>query len=256
MRDVVAINRKGEIEDHQRAILKDIEGIVLLDGTWSQAKALWWRNAWMLKCQRIILGPKRPSRYGKLRREPRRDGLSTIEAAAMLLASLEKRPDIAETLHAQFRADARRISRGASHAAGTRAETAAEAGLSPPQAGLTRALPWLPIRRRPYKSSPPWGHVAEWLRNGLQNRVHQFNSGRGLQSHLIDFSALFGYDAGCVPAGGRGRSRDFGGSFFHLRALVHRQAGGATLVPFEGHNLGLRRLDRRTGDCTMALAVI
>ena len=38
----------------------DIEGIVLLDGTWSQAKALWWRNAWMLKCQRVILGPKRP----------------------------------------------------------------------------------------------------------------------------------------------------------------------------------------------------
>src|SRR5436189_5716079 len=49
-RDIVAINRKGEIEDNQRAILKDIEGIVLLDGTWSQAKAWWWRNAWMLKC--------------------------------------------------------------------------------------------------------------------------------------------------------------------------------------------------------------
>jgi DTW domain-containing protein len=100
--DIVAINRKGEVEDHQRAILSDIEGIVLLDGTWSQAKALWWRNAWMLKCQRVILGPARPSRYGQLRREPRRDGLSTIEAAAMLLASLEKRPDIAETLHASF----------------------------------------------------------------------------------------------------------------------------------------------------------
>src|SRR5712672_4438041 len=101
-REVVAINRKGEIEDHQRAILKDIEGIVLLDGTWSQAKALWWRNAWMLKCQRVILGPSRPSRYGRLRREPRRDGLSTIEAAAMLLSTLEKRPDIAETLHGSF----------------------------------------------------------------------------------------------------------------------------------------------------------
>ncbi len=100
--DIIAVNRKGEIEDNQRAILKDIEGIVLLDGTWSQAKALWWRNAWMLKCQRVILGPSRPSRYGQLRREPRRDGLSTIEAAAMLLASLEKRPDIAETLHASF----------------------------------------------------------------------------------------------------------------------------------------------------------
>jgi DTW domain-containing protein YfiP len=101
-RDVVAINRKGEVEDNQRAILKDIEGIVVLDGTWSQAKALWWRNAWMLKCQRVILGPAKPSLYGKLRREPRRDGLSTIEAAAMLLAALEKRPDIETTLNASF----------------------------------------------------------------------------------------------------------------------------------------------------------
>jgi hypothetical protein len=100
--EIVAINRKGEVEDNQRGILKGIEGIVLLDGTWSQAKALWWRNAWMLKCQRVILGPSRPSRYGKLRREPRRDGLSTLEAAAMMLAGLEKRPDIAETLHASF----------------------------------------------------------------------------------------------------------------------------------------------------------
>jgi hypothetical protein len=100
--DIVAINRKGEVEEHQRGILRDIEGIVLLDGTWSQAKALWWRNAWMLKCQRVILGPRNPSRYGKLRREPRGDGLSTIESAAMLLSAVEKRPDIAETLHASF----------------------------------------------------------------------------------------------------------------------------------------------------------
>jgi DTW domain-containing protein len=99
---VVAINRKGEIEPNQRAILREIEGVVLLDGTWSQAKALWWRNAWMLKCQRLILGPSQPSRYGKLRREPRRDGLSTIEAAALVLSYLEKRPDIADVLNASF----------------------------------------------------------------------------------------------------------------------------------------------------------
>jgi hypothetical protein len=29
--------------------------------------------------------------------------------------------------------------------------------------------------------------VAEWLRNGLQNRVHQFNSGRGLH-HINDLA--------------------------------------------------------------------
>ena len=100
--EIVAINRKGELEPSQRSILGRIEGIVLLDGTWSQAKALWWRNPWMLKCQRVILGPKRPSRYGQLRREPRRDGLSTIEAAAMLLAGIEKRPEIAVALIASF----------------------------------------------------------------------------------------------------------------------------------------------------------
>ena len=100
--DIVALTRKGEIADNQRAILNRIEGVVLLDGTWSQAKALWWRNPWMLKCQRVILNPAQPSRYGRLRREPRRDGLSTIEAAALMLASLERRPEIAETLHASF----------------------------------------------------------------------------------------------------------------------------------------------------------
>lgn len=101
-REIVAIDRKGAIEVDQRGILGRIEGVVLLDGTWSQAKALWWRNPWMLKCQRVILGPKQPSRYGELRREPRRDGLSTIEAAGMVLAALEKRPDIDETLSASF----------------------------------------------------------------------------------------------------------------------------------------------------------
>ena len=101
-RDIVVVNKNGNAVDHQDSALREIEGVILLDGTWSQAKALWWRNAWMLKCKRIVLGPKRPSRYGKLRREPRRDGLSTIEAAAMLLARLERKPEIEAALHASF----------------------------------------------------------------------------------------------------------------------------------------------------------
>ena len=101
-RDIVAVNRKGNAVDDQDTALREIEGIVLLDGTWSQAKALWWRNGWMLKCQRVVLGPKRRSRYGRLRREPRSDGLSTLEAAAMLLARLEGRPEIETALIASF----------------------------------------------------------------------------------------------------------------------------------------------------------
>jgi DTW domain-containing protein YfiP len=99
--EVVVLDRKGLPEPHQRGILREIEGVVLLDGTWSQAKALWWRNAWMLKCRRVILGPAQPSLYGKLRREPRRDGLSTIEAAAMLISRLEGQPEIGAGAAAQ-----------------------------------------------------------------------------------------------------------------------------------------------------------
>src|SRR3954452_6778347 len=101
-RDIVVVNRNGNAVDRQDEALREIEGIILLDGTWSQAKALWWRNAWMLKCKRIVLGPKRPSRYGRLRREPRSDGLSPIEAAAMLLSRIEDRPEIETTLNAGF----------------------------------------------------------------------------------------------------------------------------------------------------------
>ncbi len=101
-RDIVAIDKKGQLEENQRGILKDLQGVIVLDGTWSQAKALWWRNAWMLKCRRVILDPAQPSRYGKLRREPRRDGLSTLEAAAMLIASLERKPEIEATLIESF----------------------------------------------------------------------------------------------------------------------------------------------------------
>jgi hypothetical protein len=31
-----------------------------------------------------------------------------------------------------------------------------------------------------HKHLSQWGHVAEWLRSGLQNRLLRFNSGRGL----------------------------------------------------------------------------
>ena len=50
----------------------------------------------------------------------------------------------------------------------------------------------LPIRERPYKSAPRWGHVAEWLRSGLQNRLHQFNSGRGLHFNYLKVLRILG----------------------------------------------------------------
>jgi DTW domain-containing protein YfiP len=102
-RDVVALDRKGGALPDQETALAEIEGVVVLDGSWSQAKALWWRNPWMLKSRRVILGPQRPSRYGKLRREPRPDGLSTLEATGLVLSRLEGRPEIEAALQESFR---------------------------------------------------------------------------------------------------------------------------------------------------------
>jgi tRNA-uridine aminocarboxypropyltransferase len=84
--------------------LAALDGIILLDGSWSQAKALWWRNPWLLKTRRIALHPTAPSLYGELRREPRRAALSTIEAAAFLLSRLEDDPSLERRVLAPFEA--------------------------------------------------------------------------------------------------------------------------------------------------------
>ncbi len=102
-REVVAFDRKGTAPGDQDGALAGIEGVILLDGTWSQAKTLWWRNAWLLKGRRIALKPRRPSLYGRRRREARREGLSTLEAAGLVLARLEARPDIEVAVTATFR---------------------------------------------------------------------------------------------------------------------------------------------------------
>ena len=80
-----------------------IEGILLLDGTWSQAKSMWWRNPWLLRLPRIILHPKEPSIYGRLRREPRRGALSTLEAMADALVGLGEPAETRESLRRAFR---------------------------------------------------------------------------------------------------------------------------------------------------------
>jgi hypothetical protein len=92
--EVVAVDRRGEPLADQAAALRNLDGVVLLDGSWSEAKTLWWRNPWLLKLRRIVLDPPRRSRYGRLRREPRREALSTLEAAGLVLKHLEGDPEI------------------------------------------------------------------------------------------------------------------------------------------------------------------
>jgi len=82
---VVLMERKGRVRDLKRP---GLDGIIVLDGTWSQAKTLWWRNAWLLKLPRIVLRPREPSMYGRLRKEPRKEWVSTLEAVGDVLPAL------------------------------------------------------------------------------------------------------------------------------------------------------------------------
>lgn len=96
--DIVVLGRDGGPLSEPEPVLRGLAGIVLLDGTWREAKTLWWRNPWLLKLHRIVLHPPRPARIAALRREPRREALSTIEAAALILGHVETGPQAADAL--------------------------------------------------------------------------------------------------------------------------------------------------------------
>jgi DTW domain-containing protein YfiP len=99
-REIILLGRDGKALADPDAILRGLEGIVLIDGSWKEAKTLWWRNPWLLKLHRLVANPPRPARIGRLRREPRRDALSTLEAAALVLRHLEAGPNVADALMA------------------------------------------------------------------------------------------------------------------------------------------------------------
>jgi DTW domain-containing protein YfiP len=80
-----------------------LDGIVLLDGTWSKAKTLYWRNPWLARLPRLAIRPTQPSIYGKLRREPRRDYVSTLESAGLALTACGEDPTIEPGLNRLFR---------------------------------------------------------------------------------------------------------------------------------------------------------
>ena len=100
---LVALDRKGEPLADQVAGRTGLKGIVVLDGNWSQAKALWWRNPWLTRLRRFVVVPDGPSLYGDLRREARPDAVSTLEAAALALAVLDGDAALREQLLVPFR---------------------------------------------------------------------------------------------------------------------------------------------------------
>ena len=62
--------------------------LVLVDGTWAHAKRLHRENPWLHSLPHVRFSPRQPSRY-RIRREPRPDYVSTLEAVVEALAIVE-----------------------------------------------------------------------------------------------------------------------------------------------------------------------
>ncbi|MGA2506204.1 MAG: tRNA-uridine aminocarboxypropyltransferase [Chitinispirillaceae bacterium] len=93
-RPLSVINRKKE----PVGTASFLRGIVVLDGSWKQAKALWWRNPWLLKLNRISLNPG----HASLRPQVKQEGLSTIEAIAFALEHLGDNAEIPSQLRTKY----------------------------------------------------------------------------------------------------------------------------------------------------------
>lgn len=101
-RTLVPVSKNGEPILPPDEELRSLEGLVVIDGTWAQAKAIWWRNAWLSRLKRFIVHAKAPSHYRELRREPRRESISTLEAIGYALEQLTGSSDIRPQIEKPF----------------------------------------------------------------------------------------------------------------------------------------------------------
>jgi len=99
---IIDPSRLIELFDTRHARLLPIKtkfkGIVVLDGSWKQAKSTWWRNPWLLKLTRITLNPDHKS----LRGQTKKEGLATVEAIALALDCLGENKEIGAGLRKQY----------------------------------------------------------------------------------------------------------------------------------------------------------
>jgi DTW domain-containing protein YfiP len=79
-------DRAADLADLPRAELPST--LFLIDGTWGQARRIYNDNAWLHRLPHFRLHPSEPSSY-RIRREPQRDYVSTLEAAVAALSILE-----------------------------------------------------------------------------------------------------------------------------------------------------------------------
>jgi len=86
----------AQLPEHERP-----PQLVVLDGTWPQARTLYRQNEWLHALPHYRLSPSAPSRY-RIRKEPSPDYVSTIESVLLALRILEPEVDGLDGLLAAF----------------------------------------------------------------------------------------------------------------------------------------------------------
>ena len=74
---------------------------ILLDGSWKKAYKLLMSNPFLQKLPKVVINVAEKSRY-RIRKSPREDGLSTVEAGYYLLSQLENNSEKFEPLLKSF----------------------------------------------------------------------------------------------------------------------------------------------------------
>jgi len=75
--------------------------LIAIDGTWGHAKRLYRENEWLQGCRHVKLQPSAPSNY-RIRREPKPEYISTIEAIVEALRIIEPDNDRLDELLRAF----------------------------------------------------------------------------------------------------------------------------------------------------------
>jgi hypothetical protein len=139
--------------------------LLVLDGTWSQAHVMYRDTPWLAGLPHVALVPTVPSQY-RIRRQPRRECLSTIEAVVLALRALEPETPGLDGLLAAF---AGMVDRQAPHG-GLQSERHKRPRLSPRSAGLhALSLDRLLVvraevtfRSDPGREGPPGLELLQW----------------------------------------------------------------------------------------------
>lgn len=95
---------------NEQAIKNRYKYLILLDGTWRKVARLMHLNSWLTKLPCIAINSSNKSEY-QIRKSPREDGLSTIEAAVHILNGLQPDKNFSPILNAfrqmiQYQVDA------------------------------------------------------------------------------------------------------------------------------------------------------